>query len=208
MDSKAEERGALLESKNTNALAAPRRRARGGKTSRARRLEKYQESKATTPAAPATSTALWDKFAQGVLRQTRAKLRDGVRAAWARASLNRAKVRAAAWREWTSRSLDISGIDMCLEEECQFVTGEALAPLSRRDVWILSRAVFFMVKNQLRDPHDDTFHPESIRYYRHVLDWLRVPTDNMEPHFFHTAAVVREENSAYTSDQDDGCTSD
>ena len=80
---------------------------------------------------------------------------------------------------------------MCLEEECRFVTGEALAPLSRRDVRILSRAVFFMVKNQLRDPHDDTFHPESIRYYRHVLDWLRVPTDNMEPHFFHTAAVVR-----------------
>ena len=39
-------------------------------------------------------------------------------------------------------------------------------------------------------------------------DVTRVPTDNMDPHFFHTAAVVREENSAYTSNQDDGCTSD
>ena len=25
----------------------------------------------------------------------------------------------------------------------------------------------------------------------------------MEPHFFHTASVVRDENSAYTSDEDD-----
>jgi len=208
MDSKDEERGALLESNNTNTLAAPRRRARGGQTSRARRLQKYQESKATAPATPATSTALWNKLTRGILRKTRAKLRDGVRAAWARACQHRAKIRAAVWREWTARSLETTGIDMWLEDECQFVTGKAVAPLSRRDVWILSRALYFVVKNQQRDPYDDTFSPEGIRYYRHVLDWLRVPTDNMEPHFFHTASVVRDENSAYTSDEDDGCASD
>ena len=94
----------------------------------------------------------------------------------------------------------------------QFVTGESVWPLSHRDMWILSRAESFMRVFQSRDPYDDIFLPAGYRYRRHVLDWLRVPTEDMEPHFRHTEVAVAaemDESSEYSSDEDDpGCASD
>ena len=61
---------------------AKKRRARGGKASRARRLENFRQHKAAAPAAaPAIK---WEQLAHGLLRQQRATLRDGARAAWVR----------------------------------------------------------------------------------------------------------------------------
>ena len=201
--------GVLLES-NIN-LVAPQRKARGGKASRARRLEKHQQAKATTPpAAPMTSTTRWERLAQGLVCQHRANLREDIKAAGKRIQVARAKIRAAFWRAWTCRSLETTGVTVQRDAmDWQLVTGEALTPLSRRDMWILTRAEFLMKENQSRDPHDDIFHPERHRYARHVLDWLRVPADDMEPHFRHTEQVWRGEEvecaGKHTSEKDDVC---
>ena len=76
----SEEAWGVLTVSNKIAPAAPKRRARGGKASRARRLENFRQHKAAAPvAAPAIK---WEQLAHGLLRQQRATLRDGARAAW------------------------------------------------------------------------------------------------------------------------------
>ena len=202
---KAEARGVLKES-NDDAPTTQRRRARGGKASRARRLEKYQQTQTTASTTPATPTASLAELASNLLRQHRANLRDDVRAAWLRARLTRAKIRSAVWRAWTYRSVEnVGGLDIWRDNRRQLVTGEALAPLSRRDLWILKRAVDFMMAIQLRDPNDDIADPTRWRYYRATLDWLRVPSDE-GPHWIHTELLDLEEtpdDSDYSSDEDD-----
>jgi flagellar biosynthesis regulator FlaF len=98
-----------------------------------------------------------------------------------------------------------------LQFRYQELTGEVLAPLSRRDIWILTRVVGLMIAAQASDPHDDIYDPMRLRYYRTTLDWLRVPTDDGDPHWLHTQMIEEaemDESSAYTSDEDDRYTSD
>ena len=85
----SEEACGVLTVSNKIAPAAPKRRARGGKASRARRLENFRQHKAAAPvAAPAIK---WEQLAHGLLPQQRATLRDGARAAWVRMRAARAK---------------------------------------------------------------------------------------------------------------------
>ena len=102
----SEEACGVLTVSNKIAPAAPKRRARGGKASRARRLENLRQHKAAAPAAaPAIK---WDgagQLAHGLLRQQRATLRDGARAAWVRMRAARAKIGAAVRSAWRCRSL-------------------------------------------------------------------------------------------------------
>ena len=134
----SEEACGVLTVSNKIAPAAPKRRARGGKASRARRLENFRQHKAAAPAAaPAIK---WEQLAHGLLRQQRATLRDGARAAWVRMRAARAKIGAAVRSAWRCRSLEITGIYIERDGVRQYVTGEKVAPLSRRDVYILSRA--------------------------------------------------------------------
>ena len=75
---------------------------------RARRLENFRQHKAAAPAAaPAIK---WEQLAHGLLRQQRATLRDGARAAWVRMRAARAKIGAAVRSAWRCRSLEITGI--------------------------------------------------------------------------------------------------
>jgi len=188
-----------------NDASSSRRRARGGKGSRARRLENYQHTKAAANAQG--SVAAWALLVQGALRQHRANQRDNAREAWARACRARAKLRAAAWQAWTCRSLETDGLDVCVQGVHVFDTGQALAPLSRRDMWILTRAarlmLEIMMKQFARDPSfsDESLDPTSWRFCRHPLDWLRV-SSRAGPHWIHThRALDRAEQS--TSDEDD-----
>jgi len=71
----------------------------------------------------------------------------------------------------------------------QFVTGELLAPLSLRDVWLLRRATLFMTQLNKLYPELESAEPDDERYYRHVLDWLREPTDEGDKHWVHTERV-------------------
>ncbi|EOD41870.1 hypothetical protein EMIHUDRAFT_349290, partial [Emiliania huxleyi CCMP1516] len=92
----SEEAYGVLTVSSKIASAAPKRRARGGKASRARRLENFRQHKAAAPAAaPAIK---WEQLAHGLLRQQRATLRDGARAAWvpARRSARRYGARGGA----------------------------------------------------------------------------------------------------------------
>ena len=74
----------------------------GVKASRARRLENFRQHKAAAPAAaPAIK---WEQLAHGLLRQQRATLRDGARAAWVRMRAARAKIGAAMRDAWRCRS--------------------------------------------------------------------------------------------------------
>ena len=92
----SEEACGVLTVSNKIAPAAPKRRARGGKASRARRLENFRQHKAAAPAAaPAIK---WEQLAHGLLRQQRATLRDGARAAWVRMRAARAKLGGGAER--------------------------------------------------------------------------------------------------------------
>ena len=94
-----------------------------------------------------------------------------------------------------------------------FVTGNLLAPLSLRDMWILNKAVVFMKQLHESDPDRELADPNGHRYYRHVLDWLREPTDDDYPHWKHTnraddAAYLAEygessDGGCYTSDEDE-----
>ena len=95
----SEEACGVLTVSNKIAPAAPKRRARGGKAgSRARRLENFLQHKAAAPAAaPAIK---WEQLAHGLLRQQRATLRDGARAAWVRMRATRAKIGAAVRSAW------------------------------------------------------------------------------------------------------------
>ncbi|EOD19785.1 hypothetical protein EMIHUDRAFT_361443, partial [Emiliania huxleyi CCMP1516] len=78
----SEEACGVLAVSNKIAPVAPKRRARGGKASCAHRLENFRQHKAAAPAAaPAIK---WEQLAHGLLRQQRATLRDGARAAWVR----------------------------------------------------------------------------------------------------------------------------
>ena len=92
----SEEACGVLTVSNKIAPAAPKRRARGGKASRARRLENFRQHKAAAPAAaPAIK---WEQLAHGLLRQQRATLRDGARAAWVRMRAAREDRRGGAER--------------------------------------------------------------------------------------------------------------
>ena len=98
----SEEACGVLTVSNKIAPAAPKRRARGG-NSRARRLENFRQHKAAAPAAaPAIK---WEQLAHGLLRQQRATLRDGARAAWVRMRAARAKIGAAVRSARRCRSL-------------------------------------------------------------------------------------------------------
>ena len=197
-----EESGVLTESTNI-APAVQKGHGRGGKASRERRLETYRQSKAaaaaTVPAAPAAAyserlAAKWERLAQGLSRQHRATLRDGAEAAWVRTRAARMKIRAVFRLAWRSRSLDITGIESRWAGEGQFVTGQKVAPLSRRDVWGLSRAVHFMQVCWNRDS-DIRFDPEHRFFYRHTLDWLRRPTEDGQPSHVHTHRAIDAEGS-------------
>ena len=99
----SEEACGVLTVSNKIAPAAPKRRARGGKASHARRLENFLQHKAAAPAAaPAIK---WEQLAHGLLRQQRATLRDGARAAWVRMRAARAKIGAVVRNAWRCRSL-------------------------------------------------------------------------------------------------------
>ena len=201
----SEEACGVLTVSNKIAPAAPKRRARGGKASRARRLENFRQHKAAAPAAaPAIK---WEQLAHGLLRQQRATLRDGARAAWVRMRAARAKIGAAVRSAWRCRSLEITGIYIERDGVRQYVTGEKVAPLSRRDVYILSRAADRVWWSWNYFGFNE-FDPESDRFYRHVRDWLRMETDDGAPHWVHSLrAVQAEQDSEYSSDEDE-CTSD
>ena len=176
----SEEACGVLTVSNKIAPAAPKRRARGGKASRARRLENFRQHKAAAPAAaPAIK---WEQLAHGLLRQQRATLRDGARAAWVRMRAARAKIGAAVRSAWRCRSLEITGIYIERDGVRQYVTGEKVAPLSRRDVYILSRAADRVWWSWNYFGFNE-FDPESDRFYRHVRDWLRMETDDGAPHW-------------------------
>ena len=113
----SEEACGVLTVSNKIAPAAPKRRARGGKASRARRLENFRQHKA---AAPAAALAIkWEQLAHGLLRQQRATLRDGARAAWVRMRAARAKIGAA-----------VEQMRMSMQQEV--ATHQALTPQHRR----------------------------------------------------------------------------
>mmetsp|Transcript_14950 Transcript_14950/g.42888 ORF Transcript_14950/g.42888 Transcript_14950/m.42888 type:complete len:213 (+) Transcript_14950:283-921(+) len=115
----SEEACGVLTVSNKIAPAAPKRRARGGKAgSRARRLENFRQHKAAAPAAaPAIK---WEQLAHGLLRQQRATLRDGARAAWVRMRAARAKIGAAVEQR----------LRMSMQQEV--ATHQALTPQHRR----------------------------------------------------------------------------
>ena len=84
---------------------------------------------------------------------------------------------------------------------------EKVAPLSRRDVYILSRAANRVWWSWNYFGFNE-FDPEGDRFYRHVRDWLRMETDDGAPHWVHSLrAVQAEQDSEYSSDEDE-CTSD
>ena len=104
----SEEACGVLTVSNKIAPAAPKRRARGGKASRARRLENFRQHKAAAPAAaPAIK---WEQLAHGLLRQQRATLRDGARAAWMRMRATRAKIGAAVRSAWRCVGRSLLGL--------------------------------------------------------------------------------------------------
>ena len=128
-----------------------------------------------------------------------------------RASAHGTPTRRSAW---TRRSLEATNFKTSwCDSRRQFVTGELLAPLSPRDIWILSRAVLYMKQLNRLDPDHELADPTGDRYYRHVLDWLREPTDEGYPHWEHTsradeASYLAEhgessEGGNYTSDEDE-----
>ena len=150
-----------------SALRAPRR-ARGGKGSRTRRLEKYNESKVSG----AQALAHWTRLTQEALRLHRANLRGTAKAGHACLCSARTKIRRAVWQAWTRRSLRIAGPRFC-EVQGELITatypirGDALEPLSRRDMWVLKRASAIS-----RCAIPELLDPMERRGYRHVLDWL------------------------------------
>jgi hypothetical protein len=90
----------------------------------------------------------------------------------------------------------------------QFVAGQLLAPLSPRDVWFLVRTSLLMT--HLDPVETDCADPTDERYHRHILDWLREPTDEGYLHTYHTSrandAAYRAEcgsDGTYTSDEDE-----
>lgn len=204
--------GAEVLQENIDPSAAPKRKARGGKASRARRLEKFQELRSATPAAAAVP---WARLVYGKLRQHRAKRHDDAQDAWIRTRRARVKIRAALWHTWTRRSLEASQLQIRLSwcDSGRQPTGELLAPLSLRDVWIMSRAALFMKQLNVLDPDHELADPTGDRYYRHVLDWLREPTDEGYPHWEHTTRAddawnlaeygESSEGGCYTSDEDE-----
>ena len=197
--------GADVLQENIDPSSVPKRRARGGKSSRARRLQNFQELRAATST---TSTVAWARFLYGILRQARAKRHDYVQDAWIRACRARAKIRAAMWRAWTHRSIGAArpSIFWC-ESDWRFVTGEpcSLAPLSLRDMHVMSRAALFMKQLNVLDPDHELADPTDSRYCRHVLDWLREPTDEGDPHWVHTERNLNNYLAEHGSSSEGGC---
>jgi len=158
----------LAELRDDNAQAP--RRARGGKGSRARRLEKYNELQREQTLM--THSERWVSLTLGALRLHRANLRDAARAGQVHLRSARTKIRRAVWRAWTFRSLKIAGPRLCVEGDfsaaCFPIRGNALEPLSRRDMWVLKRASALA-----RRAVPELVDPEEIRSHRHVLDWLQ-----------------------------------
>ena len=211
-ESEQEDRDSL-QCSSEQGLGLPSSSRRGGKGSRARRLQNFQKEQAKR-------AAKWLPLTTGVLRQERAKLRDGVHAAWLHLASAREKVRRASWRAWTSRSLNIQGPDNYLEHSDLPIParGTALAPVSRRDMWLLGRAVTL-------GKHVPEIYRRAggLGYdaHRHVLDWLRVEQQSERgvfPHWCHTLDALGGEDddaglefddgtggSEYPSDEDDSC---
>ena len=177
--------GAEVLQENVDPFAAPKRKARGGKASRARRLEKFQDQRTDTLAGAAAAVP-WARLVYGKLRQHRAKRHDDAQDAWIRTRCARVKIRAALWHTWTRRSLETAQPKISWCDRGRQPTGELLAPLSLRDVWIMSLAALFMKQLNVLDPDHELADPTGDRYYRHVLDWLREPTDEGYPHWEHT----------------------
>jgi len=177
---------------------------RGGRRSRARRLEKYKEAQANRMAQELPPTP-------GVLCRDRANLRDGAHSACSHLQSARAKIRRATWTAWTHRYLTFQGPPNYSEFFGSLLPprGAALEPLSNRDMWLLGRAVMLAkhLPKIYRRAEDERYGPQ-----RHVLDWLRVGSES-GPHWEHTQNAMFgtleisdsecDDGSEYTSDQDD-----
>ena len=111
--------------------------------------------------------------------------------------LDHSEEQSAARSAWRCRSLEITGIYIERDGVRQYVAGEKVAPLSRRDVYILSRAADRVWWSWNYFGFNE-FDPESDRFYRHVRDWLRMETDDGAPHWVHSLrAVQAEQDSEY-----------
>ena len=195
-----------LSEHDPNAPPAVRRWSRGGKASRAKRLEKYNESKSLS-ATTAPATATWARLTEGLLRQHRAKLRYNVAASRTRLRRLRTKIRAAVWSAWTERVYDPFEPE---DTEVFFqvwgrpiVTGTDLAGLlSPRDSYIMGYVQGLMVLAGLNSEE------EGDRDYRHVLDWLRVETEDGFPHWVHTHRAEDAEMEESCSDSSSADLSD
>lgn len=154
----------LAELHDVNARALSSRRARGGKGSRARRLEKFNES--------VKAAARWSQITQAALRQHRAKLRDSAVHAETHLRSAREKIRRAVWQAWTRRSLTIMGPRFYDESfgVWQPMRGDTLAPLSRRDMWVMKHAARLAKHVYISEPYEP-------RSHRHVFDWLCMGDD-------------------------------
>ena len=113
------------------------------------------------------------------------------------------KIRRAVWHAWTRRSLTIAGPRFCDEASGEWhpMRGDNLAPLSRRDMWVLKRA------SSLAKHVPELSGPMYDRTYRHVLDWLRFEytgdvngVEGPHPHWEHSKW---ESDSDYSSDEDE-----
>ncbi len=165
-------RGAPLAEADVN-VHAPRSNRRGGQKNRARRLRKQEMHSADR----------WLTLVQGALRSARATSRARVAESWTRLQDARKKIRRGLWLFWNFRSITIDDInckigDSGFRKTTGFPVGfETLAPLSLRDMWLWRRAFALAVHV-----------PKSRACSRHVLDWLRVPSDS-GPHWLHQHRV-------------------
>ena len=109
--------------------------------------------------------ARWLPLVQGVLRQDMMRKYFDVCVALGRLHVARKKIRTVLWRAWTHRSLTLSGpAGLCRWP----LRGEALAPLSHRDMWLLGRAT------RLARLANIAYGGLQRRY---AEDWLRIPMD-------------------------------
>lgn len=106
------------------------------------------------------------------MRQHRANQRDAARAAETHLHSAREKIRRAVWQAWTRRSLTIMGPRFCDESTGTWhpMRGDALTPLSRRDMWVMKHAARLAKHVYISEPFE-------IRAQRHILDWLCVGAD-------------------------------
>jgi hypothetical protein len=136
--------------------------------------------------------ARWPNLVHRLLHHSRVRLRGEVVVAWQRLRRTREKIRRALWDRWTDRHItlerwkafllaggDPGGIASTDYGRDHPVGFEVLAPLSPRDIFIYRRATAFVLAcppgTPCRIAADSS---------RHVLDWLRVPSEP-GPHWSH-----------------------